>query len=177
MFLKTMPPVSTARNFLRPKQLAITSLFAILCIVAVGCSTHPVEEIVTTDASRVSAIPPGAEPVTKEANLPDRDPDLEEAGDRIGEAITYLDSHRRDKWDAAGRALNDAQNSLTKIQREGLWEGADLAKIEGLLKELDSSMRAVSHNSPDAAKHLTELSKRLDNLELAPARAKDAESK
>src|SRR6266436_6008060 len=160
-----MLAVRTAKTSLQPKRWAIPILFAILCVVAGGCSTRPVEEIVTTDAGRVSAIPSSAEPVTKEPNLPDRDPDLEEAGDRIGEAITYLDSHRRDKWDAAGRALNDAQNSLIKIQREGLWDGSDLAKLEGLLKELDSSMRAVSHNSPDASKHLAELSKRLDNLE------------
>ncbi|MDX6713064.1 MAG: hypothetical protein QOH96_4080, partial [Blastocatellia bacterium] len=46
-----------------------------------------------------------------------------------------------------------------------------------LLKELDTSMRAVSHNSPDASRHLAELSKRLDNLELTPGRGKDAESK
>jgi hypothetical protein len=172
-----MLAVRTAKTSLRPKRLAIPFLFAILSIAASGCSTRPVEEIVTTDASRVSAIPPGGEPVTKEPNLPDRDPDLEEAGDRIGEAITYLDSHRRDKWDAAERALNDAQISLIKIRREGLWEDADLAKIEGLLKELDTSMRAVSHNAPDASRHLAELSKRLDNLELTPGRGKDTESK
>ena len=172
-----MLSVRTAKTSLQPKRLAITFIFAILCVAAVGCSTRPVEEIVTTDAGRVSALPASAELVTKEPNLPDRDPDLEEAGDRIGEAITYLDSHRRDKWDAAERALSDAQNSLNKIQREGLWDDADLAKIEGLLKELDTSMRAVSHNASDASKHLAELSKRLDNLELTPGRGKDTESK
>src|SRR5215208_6564997 len=61
-----------------------------------ACSSHPVEEIVTTDASRSSALPPGAQAVAKEPDLPARDADIEAAGDRIAEAITYLGSKRRE---------------------------------------------------------------------------------
>lgn len=153
--------------------LAICLLFALL---AASCSSRPVEEIVTTDARRVSALPAG-EPVTKEANLPKRDPDLEEAGDRIGEAMTYLQSRRRDKGEAAIRALNQAQISLVRLQRESGETEPSQTQLRELLKDLDSSVRAISKNAPDASRHLADLSKRIDSLEIALPEDAEGESK
>jgi chromosome segregation ATPase len=153
--------------------LAICVLFALL---ASSCSSRPVEEIVTTDARRVSALPAG-EPVTKEANLPKRDPDLEKAGDRIGEALTYLQSRRRDKGEAAIRALNQAQVSLVRLQRESGDTEPSQTQLRDLLKDLDSSVRAISKNAPDASKHLADLSKRIDSLEITLPEDAERESK
>jgi hypothetical protein len=153
--------------------LVICLLFAFL---ATSCSSPPVEEIVTTDAKRVSALPAG-EPITKEANLPKRDPDLEKAGDRIGEAMTYLQSRRRDKGEAAIRALNQAQVSLIRLQRESGNSEPSQTQLREILKDLDSSVRAISKNAPDASRHLADLSKRIDNLEITLPEEAEAESK
>src|SRR3982751_5631281 len=70
-----------------------SSLRILLCLcllLACSCASRPVEEIVTTDASRASILPPGAQPVAREPDLPAQDPDIEVAGDRIAEAMTYL---------------------------------------------------------------------------------------
>jgi signal transduction protein with GAF and PtsI domain len=125
---------------------------------------RPVEEIVTTDASRSSALPPGAQPVAIQPDLPERDPDIEAAGDRIAEAITYLNTRRRDRHEAALRALNQAEAALNRALRTRSDDDRLRNPLRSVLKDLDTAERAVQRGSSDAAKQLSALNKNLDNL-------------
>ena len=92
---------------------------SLLLVTLPACSSSPVVEIVTTDASRESALPPGAQPIAVEPDLPAPDPDIETAGDRIAEAITYLNARRSNRRELALRALNQAETSLNRALKNG----------------------------------------------------------
>ena len=129
-----------------------------------ACSSSPVVETVTTDAGRVAALPPGAQPIAVEPNLPERDPDIETAGDRIAEAIIYLNTHRRDRREAALRVLNQAESAINHALRNGSHPDHVRAALHARLKELDLAEHAVQHNAPDAVKQLSALNKNLDGI-------------
>src|ERR687884_1086998 len=129
-----------------------------------ACSSSPVVETVTTDAGRVAALPPGAQPIAVEPNLPERDPDIETAGDRIAEAIIYLNTHRRDRREVALRALNQAEASINHALRNGSHPDDVRTALHARLKELDLAEHAVQRNAPDAAKQLSALNKNLDDM-------------
>jgi hypothetical protein len=150
----------------RAAQWAALSSCLFLLAATLSCSSRHYEEIVTTDARRVSALPPQAEPITRNTNLPRRDPDLEAAGDRIGEVITYLASKRRDKLTRAGTALTSAENDLLQLEHRTSGNAADQYRINELLKELDLARRSMARNAPETARELSELNKQLDSLEL-----------
>ena len=129
-----------------------------------ACSSSPVVEIVTTDASRESALPPGAQPIAVEPDLPAPDPDIETAGDRIAEAITYLNTRRSNRRELALRALNQAETSLNHALRNGSQADNIRNALHASLKELDSAEHAVQRNAPDATKQLTVINKHLDAI-------------
>jgi polyhydroxyalkanoate synthesis regulator phasin len=148
-------------------------LLSCLTIIApsISCSSRHYEEIVTTDARRASALPPQAEPITRNTNLPRRDPDLEAAGDRIGEVITYLESKKRDKLIRAGNALNAAENELLQLEHRTSGNAADQNRIRELLKELDVARRSMARNAPETVHQVSELNRQLDSLELETTQA------
>jgi hypothetical protein len=129
-----------------------------------ACSSSPVVEIVTTDASRESALPPDAQPTAVEPDLPASDPDIETAGDRIAEAITYLNTRRTNRRELALRALNQAETSLNHALRNGSPTDNARNALHASLKELDSAEHAVQRSAPDAVKQLTILNKHLDAI-------------
>lgn len=139
-------------------------LCASLIFVLSGCSSAPIVETVTTDAGRASALPAGAQPVAIEPNLPARDPDIEAAGDRIAEAITYLNTHRKDRREVALRALNQAETTLSRALRNGTQAESVRTALRTTLKDLDSAEHAVQRNAPDAIKQLTAINKNLDTI-------------
>lgn len=143
-------------------------LLFLLCISIVfmlpACSSAPVVETVTTDASRSSALPADAQPVALEPNLPARDPDIEAAGDRIAEAITYLNTRRRDRREVALRALNQAETTLTHALRSSAHAESIRTALHSTLKDLDTAEHAVQRNAPDAIKQLTIINKNLDGM-------------
>jgi hypothetical protein len=134
-----------------------------VCIITAlsGCSSPPIVETVTTDAGRASALPAGAQPVAIEPNLPARDPDIEAAGDRIAEAITYLSTRRRD---SALRALNQAEATISHALRNGTQAENVRAALRVTLKDLDSAEHAVQRNAPEATRQLTAINKNLDGI-------------
>jgi hypothetical protein len=150
----------------RAAHWAALSSCLFLLAPTLSCSSRHYEETVTTDARRVSALPPQAEPITRNTNLPRRDPDLEAAGDRIGEVITYLESKRRDKLVRAASALTAAENELLQLERRTSKNAADQDRIQGLLKELDLARRSMARNAPETVRELSDLNKQLDSLEL-----------
>ncbi|MDT5060232.1 MAG: hypothetical protein QOH63_691 [Acidobacteriota bacterium] len=139
-------------------------LCASLMVTLSGCSTPPIVETVTTDAGRVSALPAGAQPVAIEPNLPAPDPDIEAAGDRIAEAITYLNTRRRDRREVALRALNQAEATISHALRNGTQAESVRTALHTTLKDLDSAEHAVQRNAPDATRQLTAINKNLDGI-------------
>jgi hypothetical protein len=128
-----------------------------------ACATRYVEETVTTDASRSSAIPPGAEPIAIAPSLPARDADIEAAGDHIAEAITYLNARRRE---AALRALNQAEAAMNRALHARASDDQARATLHATLKDLDAATRAIQRGAPDASRQLIALNKTIDNLSL-----------
>jgi ribosomal protein S20 len=132
-----------------------------------SCTSQPVEETVTTDASRSSALPPGAEPVAIEPDLPVRDENIEAAGDRIAEAITYLNTRQRDRREKALNALNQAEVVMNRALRAKPRNAQVHSALRAALKDLDAAQRAIQRGTTDtAAKQLAILNKSLDNLDL-----------
>jgi uncharacterized lipoprotein len=150
------------------KSFTSGAALAALCLALAACSTTPpVEETVTVDASRLSALPTQAVAVTPQ--LPARDPDIEAAGDRIAEAITSL-SKRRSPGAArpnaaALRALEQAEAALTRALRDKPHDEPVREALRSALRELNATERTIQRNAySDAVRDLTALNKRLDTL-------------
>jgi hypothetical protein len=152
---------------------SLLCMFAALLLSSSSCSSRPVVEIVTTDASRSSALPPGAQPVAKEPNLPARDADIEAAGDRIAEAITYLSSKRRE---AALHALSQSETALNRALRAHARDNRISTSLRSTLKDLDVAERSIQRGSQDATKQLATINRNLDGLDLNPSQQTDGES-
>jgi ribosomal protein S20 len=152
-----------SENISGPKALEVLLCVSLIFTLS-GCSSAPIVETVTTDAGRASALPAGAQPVAIEPNLPARDPDIEAAGDRIAEAITYLNTHRKDRREVALRALNQAEATLTRSLRNGTQAESVRTALRTTLKDLDSAEHAVQRNAPDAIKQMTAINKSLDTI-------------
>lgn len=157
-----------------PSTLMPLALLVALLITLTSCSSQRrFEEIVTTDASRSSALPPGAEAVAKEPQLPARDADIEAAGDRIAEAITHLNAKRRE---AALRALNQSETALNRALRAHARDNSISGSLRTTLKDLDAAERAVQRGSLDATKQLATINKNLDGLDLQRAQPAEGEN-
>jgi ribosomal protein S20 len=149
------------------RSLAVLCCGLWLLINLASCTSHPVEETVTTDASRSSALPPGAEPVAIAPDLPERDENIEAAGDRIAEAITYLNTRQRDRREKALNALNQAEVVMNRALRAKPRNAQIHSALRAALKDLDAAQRAIQRGTTDtAAKQLATLNKSLDNLDL-----------
>lgn len=146
--------------------LALCAVFLFGLTIS-ACLSHPVEETVTTDVSRSSAVPPGTPPKEFNTNLPQKDADIEAAGDRIAEAITRLNSRHRERREAALRALNQAEAALNRAQRSKAADTQSYAAIRSALKDLDAAERAVQRGAPDAVKQLAALNRSLDDLTIS----------
>lgn len=140
----------------------------VVCVVSASCTSHPVEETVTLDASRLSALP--AQPVAVTPQLPARDEDVEIAGDRIAEAITSLSKRRTSNATRnaiALRALEQAETALnraqhTKPRSENVRDALRIA-----VRELNTAERTIQRGSiADAIRDLNALDKKLDTLDL-----------
>lgn len=140
----------------------------LLCICTLSmfsaCASPPAIETVTTDASRESALPANAQPVAIEPKLPARDPDIEAAGDHIAEAITYLNTRRRDRREVAIRALNQAEATITHALRSGTQTEEIRAALHTTLKDLDLAERSVQVNASDALRQLAAINRNLDGI-------------
>lgn len=151
----------------RPLLFLCLALYIMLLFSLSSCSTpSPVVEIVTTDASRSSALPPGVEAIAKEPKLPARDADIETAGDRIAEAITHLNAKRRE---AALRALNQSETALNRALKAHASDDGLSVSLRASLKDLDIAERAIQRGSADAAKQLATINRNLDGLDLQRA--------
>jgi hypothetical protein len=165
----------TSREPRRKGLAACLALISVLLFSLSSCSSQrAVEEVVTTDASRSSQLPPGAEAVAKEPKLPARDADIEAAGDRIAEAITHLNAKRRE---AALHALNLSATALNRALRAHAHDNGITLSLRTTLKDLDAAERAVQRGATDATKQLATINRNLDGLDLQRAEATPEETK
>jgi hypothetical protein len=172
------PRFEIRRRVRHLRVTACVALAAALLFSLSSCSSQrAVEEVVTTDASRSSALPPGAEAVAKAPKLPARDADIEAAGDRIAEAITHLNAKRRE---AALHALNLSETALNRALRAHARDNGITLSLRTTLKDLDAAERAVQRGSFDATKQLAIINRNLDGLDLQrsqPAQDNTGETK
>lgn len=146
-------------------------LLLILSIAFSSCTSKPVEEVVTTDANRSSALPPNSEPIAIAPDLPARDENIEAAGDHIAEAITYLNTRRRDRREKALGALNQAEASMNRAVRARPHDDQARTALRAVLRDLDAAQRIVQRGVSDqtVTRQLATLNKDIDNLQLLPA--------
>ncbi|HEX8179074.1 MAG TPA: hypothetical protein VF525_05965 [Pyrinomonadaceae bacterium] len=139
----------------------------LLSLSLAACTGRPVEETVTVDASRLSALPAPAIAVAPQ--LPARDEDIEAAGDHIAEAITSLSKRRTTLTQrpsvAALRALEQAENALTRALHDKPHDEPVREALRSALRELNTAERTIQRNAyTDAIRDLNVLDKKLDTL-------------
>ncbi len=153
---------------------------AALCLIAAtmcggafsACTSRPVEETVTTAASRSAQLPANAaQPVAVTPNLPARDADIETAGDRIAEAITHLGKTRRGGHEAALRALGQAEAAMNRALRAKARNERASRALHAALRNVQSAEHAVQRGGASdtiATRQLAALNKDLDDLTMQP---------
>lgn len=120
----------------------------------------PVVETVTTGARATTAASTAPTPVYFAPQLPARDAELEQTGDRIAEVEVYLKKRQRaDALAALGRARRAAARALESRQRGGSHRDA----LATALHDLDTVERAIERGAyEDARRQLVALDKSLD---------------
>jgi hypothetical protein len=120
----------------------------------------PVVETVTTGTRTPSPPPP---PVYFVPQLPARDADVEQAGDRIAEAEVYL---KKRQSAAALNALTHARRAAARALEARQRKGGLPDALASALRELDAAQRAIERGAyEDAHRQLIALDKNLDRLD------------
>jgi hypothetical protein len=134
-----------------------------LCSLALGLwqgSNSPVVVTITTGETR-SNFSPAASGVHFTPVLPQRDADIETAGDHIAAASMYLKSRQNA---AAIRSMNQARASTAHAIDRRRQQGKQVESLQETLKEIDAAERSVRRGAlGDARAHLASLNGRLDN--------------
>jgi len=120
-----------------------------------------VVETVTTPARTAAALPTPA-PAYFTPQLPQRDAEVELAGDRIAEVEVYL---KKRQSAAALAALARARRATTRALEERQHKGAPADALLSTLKGLDSVQRAIERGAfEDAHRQLVALDRGLDGI-------------
>lgn len=120
----------------------------------------PVVETITTEGSPRAEITP-APAVHLTPQLPQRDADIEAAGDHIAAAAVYLKNRQSA---AALRAMTQARSATAHAIDRRRQLGKRFDVLEETLKGIDSAERFVQRGAfTDARAHLISLNKRLDD--------------
>jgi hypothetical protein len=121
----------------------------------------PVVETVTTPARPGTALPTPS-PVYFTPQLPQRDADVELAGDRIAEVEVYL---KKRQSAAALSALTRARRATARALEARQHRGAHTDALLSTLKGLDSVQRAIERGAfDDAHRQLVTLDRGLDGI-------------
>jgi hypothetical protein len=144
------------------RALLLWCLCPVLCAALLSCSQKRVEETVTVDASRSSSVASNAQPVAIAPQLPARDADLEQAGDKMAEAVMRLKKRQ------SAAALTALAQSRAAINRALRTDGRDEDGREALrstLKGMESAERAIQRGAlADAAQQLIALNRKVDSI-------------
>jgi hypothetical protein len=142
--------------------LLAASCALLVYAASVARKSAPVVETVTTTARQATAVPTPS-PVYFARQLPQRDAEVESAGDHIAEVEVFLKKRQSAAALAAlGRAKRATSRALEARQRKGAHADALLSTLKGL----DSVQRAIERGAfDDAHRQLVALDRGLDGLE------------
>jgi hypothetical protein len=146
----------------RPHLLVMLCLCALLLLIifAPDLRKPPVIETTTTRADARSSATPGPA-VQFTPRLPERDADVEAAGDHIAAATAYL---KNKQGAAALRAMAQARAAAARAIERRRQQGKRVDVLEEALKGIDSAQHAVEHGAlTDARTRLIALNKSLDD--------------
>lgn len=146
-------------------------LFCAVCLaasvaIAAGLLTRrPAPAVVETVTTGLDPQRPPAKtsPVYTTPQLPERDEDVERAGDKIAEATVYLSRRQRTP---ALRALSEARAAARHAyDRRAQQRDPSTRQLLAAIRELDAAETAVEHGSlPDARQKLVAINRQLDRL-------------
>src|SRR5205085_4255224 len=144
--------------------VALYALAAVVCVLLVYAAavrrSAPVVETVTTGGAR--AVAPAPTPVIYAPQLPERDAEVEQAGDRIAEVEVYL---KKRQSAAALAALTRARHATARALEARQRKGSRGDELASALKGLDAVQRAIERGAfDDAHRQLVALDESLDRL-------------
>jgi hypothetical protein len=138
-----------------------TLCFALIAI-QLSCSQKRIEETVTVDAGRSSSLAVNAQPVAIAPQLPARDADLEQAGDRIAEAVMHL---KKRQTAAALTALAQSRAAINRALRSDARDEEGREALRATLKAIESAEHAIQRGAlSDAAAQLVALNRKVDSI-------------
>jgi hypothetical protein len=148
------------------RTLALWCLCLALAASLLSCSQKRVEETVTVDAGRSSSVISNAQPVAISPQLPVRDADLEQAGDRIAEAIMHL---KKRQSAAALTALAQSRAAINRALRSDGRDEDGREALRSTLKGIETAERAIQHGAlADATQQLVALNRKVDSIGARP---------
>lgn len=134
-----------------------------------SCSPRPSRETVTTELGRQAADAADAKPVALSPRLPQRDAEVEAAGDSVAAAMTHV-KHRRAA--AALRSLGEAQASARGAMGSPARGAHDREVLAAAVAGMQAAERAIQRNSwAEATAQLTAANRGLDSLHTMPGAA------
>lgn len=148
------------------RALVSCAALALACVLLVYAAVRarrapPVVETVTTPARPAAALPTPS-PVYFTPQLPQRDAEVELAGDCIAEVEVYL---KKRQSAAALSALTRARRATARAVEARQHKGAHTEALLSTLKGLDSVQRAIEHGAyDDAHRQLVALDRGLDGI-------------
>jgi soluble cytochrome b562 len=154
---------STAQLFRSPRFYILGALCCCTLILLFALHsrrrTPVVETITTEEASQTRIAPRPAVQFTPQ--LPQRDADIEAAGDHIAAATVFLKNRQSA---AALRAMTQARSATAHAIDRRRQQGKGFDLLEETLREIDSAERYVQHGAlSDARARLISLNNRLDD--------------
>ena len=134
-----------------------------------SCSSRPSRETVTTELGRQPAIAADAKPLALSPRLPERDAEVEAAGDRVAAAITHV-KHRRVA--AALHALGEAQAGARGAMSNPARGAREREVLAAAVAGMQAAERDIRRGSwAEAAVQLTAANRELDSMEAPPGAA------
>lgn len=134
-----------------------------------SCSSRPSRETVTTELGRQPAVAAEAKPLALAPRLPERDAEVEAAGDRIAAALTHV-KHRRVV--AALHALGEAQAGARGALSNPARGARDREVLAAAVAGMQAAERDIRRGSwAEAAAQLTAANRGLDSMHAPPGAA------
>jgi hypothetical protein len=154
------------------ERVALCSVLALWCLCLMlitfqpSCSRKRVEETVTVDAGRSSTMAANAQPVAIATQLPAPDADVEQAGDRIAEAIMRL---KKRQSAAALTALAQSRAAINRALHSDARDEEGREALRSTLKGIETAEHTIQRGAlADAATQLVALNRKVDAIETHP---------
>jgi hypothetical protein len=142
--------------------LAVWSLCLALLACLPSCTQKRVVETVTVDAGRSSSVVANTPPVAIAPQLPARDADVEQAGDKVAEAIMRL---KKRQSAAALGALSQSKVAINRALRNDARDEDGREALRSTLKGIETAEHAIQRGAlTDATTQLAALNRKVDSI-------------